>query len=173
MNTTKNILSSQKYTALLGLIGSIVMVIPVAFTIDSHFLLGSILISVLNSILGIGFLLYFVIFLLRLYCKKGNIKVANTTLLVTLVLQIVMSVGNLQKNLYSILVFFILVGFFIYFINIFYMKKKIFNNIYFLMISILYFLFAFSSIYQLIGMIDIIPYFYNYYSFLKKEGSIK
>lgn len=173
MDTIKNILSSQKYTALLGLIGSTIMVIPIAFTIDTHFLLGSILVSIFHSILGIGFLLYFIIFLLRLYFKKGNIKFANTILLITLVLHIVMCVAYLPRNLYSILVFFILVGNFLYFINIFYMKNKIFNNLFFLIISVLYLLLVFSGIYQLIGLVSIIPYFYNYYNFLEKEGSIK
>lgn len=173
MEKLKDFFKSPKYTALLGLTGSIIMLLPIIFIIDTNFLFGSILSGILNSILGIGFLLYFIVFLLRLHTNKGNIKVANTFLLITIILQFILLIGYIPKTLYTIIIFLIFTGFFMYFINIFYMKNNFFNNIYFLIIIVLYILFVFSNIYQLIGMVAITPYFYNYYNFLKKEGSIK
>lgn len=177
----KEFLKSPKKTAILGLIGSVIMLITTFLSLTTNLILNS------YNLYIIGLTLYFIIILMRMYKQKGNIQVANTLLLITYIISFVgsMLVDIAEGNFIfiDILYFGIII---LYLCNILFGKLKIINNKVFAV-----FLIGFS-VYQLIrfgtyfldekdlylilysikylGNMAIVPYFYNYYELLKEEN---
>ena len=182
MEKLKDFFSSPKKTAFLGLIGSIIMLITTITTLDTT----NITLNIYNLYI-IGLIVYFSIILIRMYKQKGNIKLANTLLLVTYIASfIVSSVVDLMLG-ESILIDIILFGTIIlYLCNILFGKLKIINNKIFAVIVlgfsvfqiiqfIIYFfsetdLYLISYSIKYFGYMAIVPYFYIYYNLLK-EGN--
>ncbi len=73
MNSIKDFFSSPKKTAILGLIGSILML--------SSLLINFSISYIFNDLYVIGLIVYFSIVLARMYKKQGNIKFANYILI--------------------------------------------------------------------------------------------
>lgn len=174
----KKCLSSPKRTAILGLIGVIIMLIPVfKFTFGEDFFEFG-MITLFHTYFG-GLLIYFLIIVLRLYKAKGNIKIANYILILCLGVTIISNA--LARYWINVIVMTI---FELYLINIFLRKKTFINNkvacvvlIIYIIYSILSFNFntyffienIFDFITQIIGYLFISPYFYGYYELLKEE----
>ena len=74
----KNFFKSPKMTAILGLIGSIIMLITTFTTLYT----SNIILNIYNIYI-IGLIIYFTIILMRMYKQKGNVKIANTLLITT------------------------------------------------------------------------------------------
>lgn len=181
MEKIKEFLKSPKKTAVLGLIGSMIMLITTLTTLYTT----NILLNIYNLYI-IGLLIYFAVILMRMYKQNGNIKIANTLLLITYIISFisVMLVDIAEGELFLIdIIFFGTIT--LYLCNILFGKLKIINNKVFAVIIIGF------SVYQLIrfaiyflnetdmylisysikyaGYIAIVPYFYNYYELLKEE----
>lgn len=176
----KEFLKSPKKTAILGLVGSILML--------SSFLVYFDLYSILNNLHTIGLITYFVIILIRMFNKKGNIKIANYILIGGYIIELFFMLGLNIKNITNILpytlVFLIPI---LYFFNILLGKKNVVNNKVFAVTIILYTLIQviavmqtfnngyFTTTYNIIYLVNflsyvcIVPYFYNYYELLKEE----
>lgn len=179
----KEFLKSPKKTAILGLVGSFLM-LTTTFTSSytSNLILNS------NNLYIIGLIVYFIIILMRMYKQRGNIKIANALLITTYILSLISSVFINIAEGESILVDVLLFGITIlYLSNILFRKIKFINNKIFAVILLGF------SIYQIIrfgtyifinneiefylisdfikylGYIAIVPYFYNYYELLKGE----
>ena len=177
----KEFLKSPKMTAILGLVGSVIMLITTFTTLYTT----NILLNIYNLYI-IGLIIYFTVILMRMYKQKGNIKIANTLLLITYIISFigVMLVDIAEGD--SFLIDIILFGTIIlYLCNILFRKLKIINNKVFAVIIISF------SVYQLVrfgtyflnetdsylisycikylGYMAIVPYFYNYYELLKEE----
>lgn len=176
----KEFLKSPKKTAILGLVGSFLM-LTTTFTSSytSNLILNS------NNLYIIGLIVYFIIILMRMYKQRGNIKIANALLITTYILSLILSVFINIAEGESILVDVLLFGITIlYLSNILFRKIKFINNKIFAVILLGF------SIYQIIrfgtyifrnneilisgfvkylGYIAIVPYFYNYYELLKGE----
>lgn len=174
----KEFLESPKKTAILGLIGTIIMLIPVfKFIIGEDFFEFGILTIYHTYFLGL--LIYFIIVVLRLFKSKGNIRVANFILIITLGVSIISNIlGNGWINV------IILVILELYLMNIFLRKNTFINNKIACVVFILYILYSiifwnfenyffleniFDFITQIIGYLFITPYFYGYYELLKEE----
>ena len=182
MKKFKNFMSSPKKTAILGLVGSLLMLLDI-----------SVYFSLLDNLYAMGLIVYFIIILFRMFAQKGNLKIANYTLIITYLAQLLMIIPNIKYN-YLLGIIIYVVSFFIillYFVNILLRKKNFVNNKIFAITIILYTLFqlfklminGFSvfgiryaplvevTIYIInyIGYIFIIPYFYNYYNILRGE----
>lgn len=176
----KEFLKSPKKTAILGLVGSVIMLIPM-FLYSQYSLISS-----LYNVYFIGLIIYFVIVLSRMFKQRGNIKVANYILIITYIISILASIilGILEGEFFT-LDDLLLIIMTLYFSNILLRKVKLINNKAFAIIVIG------LSIYQLIrygfiifsvkeieildlsyfvkhlAHITIVPYFYNYYELLK------
>lgn len=177
----KEFLKSPKKTAILGLVGSFLM-LTTTFTslYTSNLILNS------NNLYIIGLIVYFIIILMRMYKQRGNIKIANALLITTYILSLILSVFINIAEGESILVDVLLFGITIlYLSNILFRKIKFINNKIFAVILLGF------SIYQIIrfgtyifrnneiefylisgfvkylGYIAIVPYFYNYYELLR------
>lgn len=169
----REFLKSPKKTAILGLVGSIIM-IP-------------------TTMYAIGLTIYFLIILLRLYKQKGSIKLANGILIVLYSYQSVVGILEVIKVSEFLSHAKYLTGYFIvniiytiicilltlYFINILFRKINLVNNKIFslsiVVLSIMLILqYVFTNNFSIIrllylGYLLIIPYFYNYYELLKGE----
>lgn len=177
----KEFLKSPKMTAILGLIGSVIMLITTFTTLYTT----NILLNIYNLYI-IGLIIYFTVILMRMYKQNGNIKIANTLLITTYIISFISVIFVNIVDGESILIDIILFGTIIlYLCNILFRKLKIINNKVFAVIIIGF------SVYQLIrfgtyffnetdsylisycikylGYIAIVPYFYNYYELLKEE----
>lgn len=137
----------------------------------------------LSTILGVGLILYSIIVLLRM--SKINIKIAtaNIILIISMILE---SYYSFSQNLFvGILTILITIYVFVILFNKI-DKVKFINNKLFLVFAILYIAFNLLRFLNIknctesiivipriwanvIGMIFIIPYFYNYYKLLKEE----
>ena len=183
----KEFFKSPKKTAILGLVGSIGMVIYFVSMISSIF-------DIVTYLYILGFLIYFIIVLMRLYLQKGNIIVANRVLVITHITSLLFIVAFNLQYIFSLnaLIYIAVQCFMIlYFYNIFLKKGKLINNKLFAVIIIFYSIFnlcmvaksisgflayRFSANFEIIawamqyfGYLLIIPYFYIYYELLKEE----
>lgn len=132
---------------------------------------------------SIGFFIYFMIVLLRLYKEKGNIKIANYILIGAFVLSLVVHIViipalSISTNIVYLVVTVITL---LYLINILLRRIKIINNKSFIFIIFTYLIYQvflmviikevdfliMSEFINSFGYILIAPYFYNYYNLLK------
>lgn len=176
----KELLKSPKKMAILGLIGSILMIFNMVMLIlngvCSYF-------TSLNFAYSIGFFIYFIIVLLRLYKEKGNIKIANYILIGSFVLSLVVHIViipglSMTTNIVYLVVTVITL---LYLINILLRRIRIINNKSFIFIIFSYLIYQvflmviikeidfyiMSELINSLGYILIAPYFYNYYNLLK------
>ena len=180
----KEFLKSPKKTAILGLIGSVIMLLIVLMTFSSQLLITN---TVYNLFI-VGLVFYFTVVLMRMTRQKGNIKIANYTLIityaVTLIGTISFGIAEGESILIEVLIYGIMI---LYLCNILLRKFRFLNNkiyavviIVFLVyriISIGRYLFIYNDVaqYVIIDLITIlsymanVPYFYNYYELLKEE----
>ena len=174
----KEFFKSPKKTAILGLIGAIIMLFPVIkFTFGEDFFEFGI-ISIYHTYFW-GLLIYFIYIVLRFYKLKGNIKIVNYILITTIAVSII---GNILGKLWINVI--VLIIFELYLLNIFCRKKTLINNKIALIVLVAYIIYSivvnnirtyffvqnlFDFITQIIGYLFIIPYFYNYYKLLKEE----
>lgn len=180
----KEFLKSPKKTAILGLIGSVIMLLIVLMTFSSQLLITN---TVYNLFI-VGLVFYFTVVLMRMTRQKGNIKIANYTLIityaVTLIGTISFGIAEGESILIEVLIYGIMI---LYLCNILLRKFRFLNNkiyavviIVFLVyriISIGRYLFIYNDVaqYVIIDLIRIlsymatVPYFYNYYELLKEE----
>ena len=176
----KEFLKSPKKTAILGLVGSVIMLIPMF--LYSHYSL----IYNFSHIYFIGLIIYFVIVLLRMFKQKGNIKFANYILILTYTVSILASIiVGIAEGEFFTLDDLLLIIMTLYFINILLRKIKLINNKTFAIIIIavsiyqllrcIFIIYGASEILLLdmlyfvkyLAHITIVPYFYNYYELLK------
>ena len=182
MEKLKEFMNSPKKTAILGLVGSIMMLISI-FLFRHYSLIYNI-----YNLYFIGLIIYFSTVLTRMFKQKGNIKFANYTLILTYITSIVVSIVlGIAEGEFFTLDDLLLIIMTLYFCNILLRKTKLINNKTFAIIVIG------LSVYQLIrcsivifeaneiGFLDmsyfvkhlahitIVPYFYNYYELLKGE----
>lgn len=183
----KEFLGSPKKTAILGLVGSLIMMIIMFMRTETYLILLNI-----NNLYIIGLVIYFIIILMRMLKQNGNVKIANYILVMT---YIVSFLGTILTNLFvagvtinaielliDIIVFVVVI---LYFCNILLKKINFLDNKVFAIIIII------TSIYRIINIcnyilnyaeievniilefiknlayIMIVPYFYNYYKLLK------
>lgn len=173
----KKIMTNPKITASLGLIGGIVLLVSKYMydSLEQDFFSYK---WILESIFKIGIIIYFSIICIRLFMKKGNIKVANIILIGTLIIFDVLFL--IYQNIISFLVFLIVL---LYFVNILFGKKTYINHIVFLIDMLFYVVFNCYSVAQIsdfasqlnlilpqyLAYLLIIPYFFGYYILLKEE----
>lgn len=175
-------LKSPKKTAILGLVGSVIMLIPMLLY-SKYSLFAS-----LYNVYFLGLTVYFVTILSRIFKQKGNIKFANYILIVTYIISILASIilGILEGDFFSLNDVLLIITT-LYFSNILFRKIKLINNKAFAIIVIglsIYQLIRYSFIIFSIKEIEIldllyfikhfshitiVPYFYNYYELLEEE----
>ncbi len=174
----KELLKSPKKTAILGLIGTIIMLIPVfKFILGEDFFEFGI-VTIYHTYFW-GLLIYFIIVVFRLFKLKGNIRVTNFILIITLGVSIIANI--LGNSLINVIVLAILE---LYLINIFLGKNTFINNKIACVVFIIYIFYSiivldfktyffaeniFDFVTQIVGYLFIIPYFYGYYELLKEE----
>lgn len=180
MEKIKEFMSSPKKTAILGLVGSVIMLLTTFTTLyTSNIILNS------YNLYIIGLIVYFSIVLMRMYKQRGNIKIANTLLIATYIISFILFLflfyfAHAELNLIDIIFFGTII---LYLCNILFEKLKIINNKVFAVIIIgfsvyqlvrfaIYFLdetdmYLISYSIKYIGYMAIVPYFYNYYELLK------
>lgn len=182
MKKIKEFLSSPKKTAILGLIGSLLMLLDISVSF-----------SPLDNLYVIGLIVYFIIILCRIFAQKGNLKIANYTLIILYIAQLLMIVPNIKYifTFNGIIYVISLILVLLYFFNILLRKKNFVNNKIFAITIILYtlihlilvittynfFAIKYSPFVEIviyiinyIGYLFIIPYFYNYYNLLREEN---
>ncbi len=185
MEKVREFLKSPKKIAILGLVGSILMLFSWCVYFSAY--------SILDKLYVIGLIIYFIIILVRMFAQKGNLKIANYTLIGLYIGQLLMVIPSIKyiftvKGIIYVIVFIIVL---LYYINILLRKKNFVNNRIFAitislytliqvasvisaynMFAIKYSPFAETVIYTIncIGYVLIIPYFYNYYNILKGEN---
>ena len=187
MEFAKKFLRNPKVTAILGLIGSIVMVLNLVCTYSSIY-------DILTNMYVLGLIIYFIVILMRMFFQKGNIKVANYILIISFVITIVMEIYScitLEISSLLLVALAIHIVLLLFFLNILIKKVQIVNNKVFLLSVIAFAIYNFVRIkkysqffmayrfsveFELIcwvlmyvGYLLIIPYFYNYYNILKGE----
>ena len=177
----KEFLRSPKKTTILGLVGSILMLIT---TIFSQYTAS--IATLVCNIFIIGLIFYFSTVLLRMYRRIGNIKAANILLLASFIICVLLifvdGVDEITPLLPNI-IFFGTISLYLY--TIFFGNIKFINNKIFAIVVVVY------SIYQMVvvgiyflsyldihlilysikflGYMAIVPYFYNYYELLKED----
>ena len=94
----KEFLKSPKKTAILGLAGSVIMLIPMFLYIQYS------LTSSIYNVYFIGLIIYFVTVLSRMFKQKGNIKFANYILIITFIISILTSIilGILEGEFFTL-----------------------------------------------------------------------
>lgn len=105
MEKVKEFLKDTKKTVILGLISSILICCYHFYNIAvieySSFSIAILtLIATLTELQFVGFLVYFIILLMRLYKKKGNIKLANRILAFSLVISLVAQILSICISIY-------------------------------------------------------------------------
>lgn len=211
MEKIKEFMSNPKKTAILGLVGCALMLLCYLCDLfrlnffDFYFYkLGFFSLSDLAYLFSklyiIGLITYFTIVFMRIFKKKGNIKIANYVLIVcyvvTLLDNIVIYMENGTFSFFDWIDTIILIISNLYFFNILLRKKNFVNNKMFAIFIILYALYfivkfifdiiILKSVFDVrcilsdikyilldvtyISYIFIIPYFYNYYKLLKSEN---
>lgn len=183
----REFLESPKKTAILGLVGSILMIPSLVCMTSSFF-------DFLPYIYVLGFIIYFITVLLRMFMQKGNIKIANYILIISVIVPIIICILNIRyaMNMTGIIYLITYIVMALYFCNILLRKPKLINNKIFAITFILYSVYQLFRLYDIsksymayrfsvefelisevikyIGYLFIIPYFYNYYSILKGEN---
>lgn len=188
MEKIKEFISSPKKTALLGLIGSFIYCILTVFYFSPYAFLQ----RFIYNINIIGLIVYFLIACLRLFKKSGNIKIASYILVITFVIQLVLSIKSILHSLkleyidfnFAYYVVSILIELSIFVVSIIFFiktlilrKKGIINNKIFASVmiisSIFYLMHGISiiTILYYLAFLSIVPYFYNYYNLLKGENT--
>ncbi len=181
------IFNSPKMTAILGLIGGILM-------LPSLFILTTTIQDFFMYFYGIGLTIYFVIVLMRIYDQKGNIKIANYILIasfsIPFLIGIPFIIGKLNINVIIYLFVYGIIT--IYMTSILLRKGNFINNKFFAITVILYVLYQLirlqgyastfiglkysveiellAEILRYVGYLLIIPYFYQYYKLLKGDN---
>lgn len=180
----KEFFKSPKKTAILGLVGSVIMLLIVLMTFSSQLLITN---TVYNLFI-IGLVFYFTVVLMRMRRQKGNIKIANYTLIITYTITLIGTISFGIAEGESILIEVLIYGIIIlYLCNILLRKFKFINNkIYavvviglsvYQIVSIGRFLFIYNDVAQyvirdliiILSYMATVPYFYNYYELLKEE----
>lgn len=180
----KEFLKSPKKTAILGLVGSVIMLLIVLMTFSSQLLITN---TVYNLFI-IGLVFYFTVVLMRMRRQKGNIKIANYTLIITYTITLIGTISFGIAEGESILIEVLIYGIIIlYLCNILLRKFKFINNkIYavvviglsvYQIVSIGRYLFIYNDVAQyvirdliiILSYMATVPYFYNYYELLKEE----
>ncbi len=186
MEKIKEFMNSPKKTAILGLFGSVVMLITILMSLYTY----NIILNIYNLYI-LGLVIYFIIILMRLYKQKGNIKIAKYMLIATYLLSvlgiIITTIADGESIFFMLIEILMFVIIILYFCNILLRKFKIFNNKIFAILVIglsIYQLFRvgkfmlvnnevelylISYFAKYLGYIAIVPYFYNYYELLKED----
>lgn len=183
MEKLKEIMTSPKKTAFLGLIGGFIMLFCTILDIDYINTY-----SLVFSVFILGIIAYFVIVLLRITKHNVSINIANCLLILTFVVSFLCGIFvGISQGEGIVLFDFVLLISALYFCNIFLIKSRLINNkifvipvivclVYELITNGTYILrsdeIVFSDLIyfiKYIGYILILPYFYNYYNLLKKE----
>lgn len=168
------ILRKPKVLAFLGLIGSIISIIPMLISI---FNFG----DIIGILLGfqVGLIGYFLLIILRLYKIRININIPKVLLIIYFIINDIMYIIIAIKNIYFFLIVWLLllVLYTFYFIHIFYNRGlKISNKV--LLIATLVFIiiallnlkiFSVITFDLIVIWIFILPYFYQYYNLLEEE----
>lgn len=187
MEKVKEFFSNTKKTAMLALIMNIVAVI-VLYMISNYY---GILMCLRICSFNIGTIIYFIIIVLRLYKKKGNIKVANYILVIFFALnalltiistiQLKSTIGGTSYIVYIVSTYMIETIIYtiltLYFCKILLkIKIPIIDNIIFIA-AILIFVsnvlisgINTHSVTFALAYLSIIPYFYNYYELLERSN---
>ena len=128
MEKVKEFFRDNKKTAILALIGSVIL-------LAYYWYISGFIRLLLRCVGYIGIVVYFANVLLRMYKKKGNIRVANYILIVTLIIQtIIKGISMISDSYYGhfyinefvwIIVNVISI---IYFFNILLKKQNFINN---------------------------------------------
>lgn len=182
----KNFFKSPKKTAILGLIGSVIMLPSLSMTVGIQ--------DFLMYLYVIGLIIYFTIILIRIYKKEGNIKIANYILITSVGIQVLLglvsTISNVRLNSVIYLLVYSIIT--VYLITILLNKKYFINNKFFSIVIILYVIYELIRLYEslsalmgltyingiiilaetlkYLGYLFVIPYFYNYYNLLKGEN---
>lgn len=188
----KEFFKSPKKTAILGLISSAIMLLPILFTNGIVYIID----YISYNFYFIGFIIYFSIVLLRMNGKNSDIKKANYFLIISIIITIISSGiwGLLEGEGIFTLNDIALLAMILYFSNIFFKKAKFMNNKIFIIVvsivsiyliinnivglvtnydEIIYFIdlaYVLFGYIKYLAQIAIIPYFYNYYNLLKEEN---
>ncbi len=176
MEKIKETLLNPKITVLLGIIGVVLMFYGY-YMYNSEF--EEIIIStfVIDNILKIGMIIYFILISIRIFFNKGNLTVTNMILFISLIIWDLLLLT--AKNFIGFICFFLIS---LYFINILFKKNTFINNIIFLLAILIYISFNIIQInqhntageinylyIQYFSYLLITPYFFNYYILLKEE----
>ena len=185
MENIKKFFASPKRNAIVGLVGSILMLLQAIFIIViSKEIEFKEISHIIKNFVSLGFILYFSIILYRMNRRRGNLKIATNILIVSLILTI-LSLILLQVA--DIMNFSNIIAITLNIIIYIFLFTKFSNNI-FLVVIVAY------TIYQLVidnmnttiftnefdtrtfliwlcnvSYLGIVPYFYNYYEILKEE----
>lgn len=174
----KELLKNPKKTAIVGLIGILIMLISVLrYTVGEDFFEFG-MITMYHTYIW-GLLVYFIIVLLRIFKKQGDIKIANYLLIVSLGIAII---GNILGRQIVNVIALVLFG--LYILRILFRKKNFVNNKIAFVILILYIIYTFiyrrmififtsdilDYLTQAIGLLLIVPYFYGYFEILEEEN---
>lgn len=180
MEQVRKFLTNMKQTAIVGLIGSIVLFFIQYISVRPF----NILTRVAFLLSYLGLIVYFIIIVMRIFLKKGNVKLANNFLIASFVISIVFKI-----LLFYLSRFFTGIGtnipildilLLLYFISILYKRNVFINNKIFALILIVFCIysildcisvFGYVSILQVVRCISylmIVPYFYNYYNLIKR-----
>ena len=181
----KEFLKSPKKTAILGLVGSVIMLLIVLMTFSSQLLITN---TVYNLFI-IGLVFYFTVVLMRMRRQKGNIKIANYTLIITYTITLIGTISFGIAEGESILIEVLIYGIIIlYLCNILLRKFRFINNkIYavviiglsiYQIVSVGRYLFIYNDValyvirdlIRILSYMATVPYFYNYYELLKEEN---
>ena len=180
MKKIKEFLQDNKKTTILAFVGSAILL---AYYLIFYFE-GDFISIILDKTSVIGFVVYFVMILLKMYKKQVNMKVANYVLIITLIIQTVsygiMTIARVAYGIANIDEFAeIMVNIIsiIYFFNILLKKPNFINNKIYLITVIVGFAFKmiqpsfFSSGEILLSLCSftVVPYFYNYYELSKNK----
>ena len=185
MEKLKEFMRSPKKTAILGLIGCILMLANLIIYFTPF--------SILDELCSMGLIIYFIVILIRMFLQRGNLKFANYTLIISYILTLLMIIPSI-KYIFSIngIVYVLsLIVMILYLFNILLRKNNFVNNKIFAIVIIIYTViqiisiikayngfttrysaFVENTIYLInyIGYLFIVPYFYNYYNVLKGEN---
>ena len=188
MEKVKEFFRDNKKTAILALIGSVILLayywyISTFFYGFTRLFYGFIRL-LLRYVGYIGIVVYFANVLLRMYKKKGNIRVANYILIVTLIIQtIIKGISLISESYYGyfyinefvwIIVNVISI---IYFFNVLLKKQNFINNKIYVIAVVVGVVCQMTQMprFSLLGIIlnlcplTAVPYFYNYYELLKEK----
>ena len=187
----KEFLKNPKKTAILGLIGSLIMLIPIITAIITENILMD---EPFIDLYSLGLIFYFSTILMRMHNIKGNVKLANILLISTSCISFIIAFvmlwsavvyvfgeDLLLSNIGRVISLAIMIA---YLFNILFRKSEIVNNKVFAIAIIafsvyqilkigIYFLeepelYVIANLIKYLGYMAIVPYFYNYYELMKE-----